>query len=109
MADIHIEREHALGLAQARKLAFKWAKQAEEKFDIKWSYEEGQTQDLISFSRSGAKGTLAVTRDGFELNAKLSFLLGSFKHKIEAEIAQTLDSLIVNKPGAGEKRGKHLK
>jgi putative polyhydroxyalkanoate system protein len=94
MADIHIEREHALGLAQARKLAFEWAEQAEEKFQMKCNYEEGRTEDLISFSRSGVDGTLAVTGDSFEFNAKLGFLLGSFKHKIEAEITKNLDALI---------------
>ena len=34
MADIHIDRDHTLGLAEARKLAFRWAEQAENKFDM---------------------------------------------------------------------------
>ena len=29
MADLHILREHTLGLAGARKIAFDWAEQAE--------------------------------------------------------------------------------
>ena len=58
MADIHIEREHALGLPEARKIAFKWAERAEKEFDMECTYEEGTTNDQLNFSRSGrADGT----------------------------------------------------
>ncbi|MBK5205546.1 MAG: polyhydroxyalkanoic acid system family protein [Polaromonas sp.] len=97
MADIKIEREHALGLLEARKVAFKWAEQAGEKFDLTCTYEEGTASDLLSFSRSGVKGTLTVTQDSFELSARLGFFLGAFKEKIEGEIARNLDALIANK------------
>jgi len=100
MADIHIEREHALGLQEARKIAFKWAEQAEAEFGMECTYEEGTTSDLVSFSRSGVQGTLAVTKNGFELAAKLGFLLGAFKDRIEAEIVKNLDTLIEKKSAA---------
>jgi putative polyhydroxyalkanoate system protein len=100
MADIQIQREHTLGLAEARQIAFKWAEQVEEKFDMECTYEEGKTEDLVSFTRSGVNGTLAVTRDSFELNAKLGFLLGAFKDTIETEIVKNLDALLAKKPGA---------
>ena len=100
MADIHIEREHALGLHEARKIAFRWAEQAEEEFDMECTYEEGRTSDLVSFRRSGVHGTLAVTQDRFELDAKLGFLLGAFKDRIEGEIVKNLDALIAAKPAA---------
>jgi len=100
MADIHIQREHTLGLLEARKIAFKWAEQVEEKFDMECTYEEGKTEDLVSFTRSGVSGTLAVTKDSFDLNAKLGFLLGAFKDKIEGEIVKNLDTLIAKKPAA---------
>lgn len=100
MADIQIRREHALGLAEARKIAFKWAEQAEEKFDMACTYEEGKTEDLVSFTRSGVNGTLAVTASSFQLDAKLGFLLGAFKDRIEGEIVKNLDSLLAKKPAA---------
>lgn len=100
MADIHIAREHLLGLSQARKIAFRWAEQAEAEFDMECSYEEGRTSDLVSFRRSGVNGTLAVTKDRFELDAKLGFLLGAFKDRIEGEIVKNLDALIAEKPAA---------
>jgi putative polyhydroxyalkanoate system protein len=112
MADIQIQREHTLGLPEARKIAFKWAEQVEEKFDMECTYEEGQTSDLLSFRRSGVHGTLAVTPDSFELNAKLGFLLGVFKEKIESEIVRNLDALIAKKtapknPAAKKKTADH--
>ena len=96
MPDIHIEREHTLGLEQARKLAFRWAELAQEKFDMACSYEEGKTSDLLSFSRSGVNGELKVTPDRFELDARLGFLLGVFKERIESEIGKNLDELLAH-------------
>lgn len=94
MPDIHIQRDHSLGLPEARKLAFRWAELAEEKFDMACSYEEGKTSDLVSFSRSGVNGELKVTPDSFELDARLGFLLGVFKERIESEISRNLDELL---------------
>ncbi|MGY8903681.1 MAG: polyhydroxyalkanoic acid system family protein [Burkholderiales bacterium] len=100
MADIHVERAHALGLAKARKLAFKWAEQAEEQLDMACTYEEGTTVDTVSFERSGVSGTLEVTASAFTLEAKLGFLFSAFKGKIEAEISKNLDTLLEAKTPA---------
>lgn len=58
------------------------------------SYEEGLNSDMLTFTRSGVNGTLQVTHDRFELDAKLGFLLGTFKDRIEAEIVKNLDGLL---------------
>lgn len=100
MPDIHIQRDHNLGLAQARKLAFKWAETAEKKLDMECTYEEGKTEDLVSFTRSGVNGELKVTKDSFELDARLGFLLGAFKDRIEGEIVKNLDELLAQKEPA---------
>jgi putative polyhydroxyalkanoate system protein len=94
MADLHIVREHALGLAKARKIAFKWAEQAEAEFDMECTYTEGDEADDVTFTRSGVKGTLEVDATRFELRAQLGFLVGAFKHRIEAEIVKNLDALL---------------
>lgn len=94
MADIHIVREHGLGLAKARALAFRWAEVAERKFEMECSYEEGHGADLLRFRRQGAHGALKVTKDHFELDARLGLLLGVFKHRIETEIVRNLDQLL---------------
>lgn len=104
MADIHIEREHALGLAAARKLAWQWAEQAENDFDMSCTYEEGKKADEVQFTRSGVSGCLHVTEDRFVLDAKLGFLLGAFKERIEAEIVKNLDTLLAAKKSAAKKK-----
>ncbi len=103
MADIHVERKHDLGMPEARKIAFKWAEQVEAQYDMQCTYEEGKTQDNVGFKRSGVDGTLAVTKDSFVLDAKLGFLLGAFKDKIEGEITKNLDALLKKKPVAKKK------
>ena len=96
MAEIHIVREHGLGLAKARARAFRWAEVAERKLEMECSYEEGRSHDLVRFSRTGAHGELKVTKDHFELDARLGLLLGVFKHQIETEIVRNLDELLAH-------------
>ena len=98
MADLHIQREHSLGFAAARKVAFQWAEQAEQEFDMECTYVEGDDLDEVVFQRSGVSGVLRVSQDRFDLTAKLGFLLGAFKDKIEAEIVKNLDALLAAKP-----------
>lgn len=103
MPDIHIHRDHHLGFKEARKVAFSWAEKAEEKFDMECTYEEGETEDLLTFTRSGVKGTLLVDAHQFEMKAQLGFLFGAFKDRIEAEIGEQLDALL-NAPHPGSKK-----
>jgi putative polyhydroxyalkanoate system protein len=100
LPEIHITRQHHLGLAEARKLAFRWAEVAEEKLDMQCTYEEGRTSDRVSFKRSGVHGELKVTRDKFVLDARLGLLLGAFKHRIETEIVKNLDELLAHESPA---------
>ena len=98
MAHLHIVRDHTLGMVAARKVAQAWAQQAEADFGLACTYqqgtEEGDTCDTVAFARSGVSGTLQVTPRQFALDAKLGFLLGAFKDKIEAEMAKNLDRLL---------------
>ncbi len=104
MADIHIQRDHALGLRAARTIAFAWAEQVEAEYGMDCTYEEGDDCDTLYFTRSGVKGTLTVLPDQFELEAKLGFLLGAFKDKIEGEIVAQLDALLVEKKKPARKK-----
>ena len=102
MPDITIHREHALGLAKARKVALKWAEDVEKDFGMECTVVEGETSDTVQFKRSGVNGTLTVAADHFDLNAKLGFLLGAFAKTIENEICRNLDALLAKggKPAA---------
>ena len=103
MADIRIHREHSLGLAQARKIAWKWAEEVESKFDMECTVIEGQTSDTVEFTRSGVSGRLIVAPDHFDLEAKLGFLLGAFSKTIEGEITKTLDAMLSQGSAAAKK------
>ena len=94
MAEIHIHRAHALGLDKARKMAWQWAEAAEQKFGMECTVIEGDTSDVVEFTRAGVDGRLLVGADAFDLTAKLGFLVGAFRQKIEAEIEANLDSLL---------------
>lgn len=104
MADIRIHRDHALGLEQARKVAWAWAEQVEAKFDMECTVIEGQTSDTVEFTRSGVNGRLIVAADHFDLEARLGFLIGAFSKTIEGEITKNLDALLSqSRPAAGKK------
>jgi putative polyhydroxyalkanoate system protein len=94
MPDIHIRRDHALGLAKARKVALQWAEDVEARFDMECTILEGETSDTVEFTRAGVKGELIVAPDHFALDAKLGFLLGAFSKTIESEIEKNLDALL---------------
>ena len=105
MADIRIHRNHALGLKRAREIAWAWAEQVEQKFDMDCTVLEGETSDTVEFTRSGVKGQLIVAADHFDLSARLGLLLGAFKSTIEGEIQRELDGLLApGKAGAAKKK-----
>ena len=101
MPDIHIHRKHQLGLAKAREIAWQWAEEVEQKFDMECTSQEGDSGDMVVFKRIGVSGTLEVGKAHFELTAKLGLLLGAFSKTIESEIARNLDKLLEEhaKPG----------
>ena len=109
MPDIRIHRDHSLGLAKARQVAWDWAEQAESKFDMECAVLEGETSDTVEFKRSGVSGTLIVAADHFDLHAKLGFLLGAFAKTIETEIQKNLDDLLGAAAAASAAKAKTAK
>lgn len=111
MPDIHMRREHSLGLAKARKVAWEWAEDVERKFGMECTVIEGKLSDTVEFTRTGVAGTLTVAADHFDLSARLGLLLGAFARTIEVEIEKELDMLLgragaVHKPSAKKARSK---
>jgi putative polyhydroxyalkanoate system protein len=99
LPDIRVQRTHDLGIDRARDIADRWVDEARNKFGLECTYEKGEARDQVSFARPGVSGTLVVAGDEFALDAKLGFLLGTFKDRIEEEISRNLDALL-----AGEQR-----
>jgi putative polyhydroxyalkanoate system protein len=112
VADIRIHREHSLGLAKARKIAWSWAEQVEKRIRHGMHRGRRRTSDTVEFTRSGVSGQLVVAADHFDLHAKLGFLLGAFSKTIESEITKNLDALLAkdgkaaHKPAAAKKAHK---
>ena len=103
MADIHIHREHRLGLAKARTTALRWAESAEAKFGMECTVIEGKTSDVVEFKRNGVEGRLLVDADSFDLTARLGLVLGAFRGRIEAGIEENLDAVLAD-VGATKKK-----
>ncbi len=109
MSEIHIRREHKLGLSKARKIARKWAEEVEDKLQMECTLIEGETCDTVEFMRSGVKGRLLVAADHFDLDAKLGFLLGAFSKTIETEITRNLDAKLGEGKSAAPKKAVSAK
>jgi putative polyhydroxyalkanoate system protein len=87
MADIHIERPHAMPLKKAREAADRFAEQLAEKFDLESEWDG----DILHFSRPGVSGTLALGRHEVAIKARLGLLLSAFKSTFEQHIHDNLD------------------
>ena len=109
MSDLNIRRDHSLGLARARKVAWKWAEQVEQKLDMACTVIEGETSDTVQFSRSGVSGTMIVAPDHFEVSAKLGFLLKPFLSQIEAETCKQLDAALAKEAAKDDSRASKKK
>lgn len=94
MPDIHIERNHTLGLPGAREAARQWVQQAESEFGLECTYTEGAQADTAQFTRAGIDGSLEVTASTFTLDATLGFLFSSFSEVIEQKISRNLDEAL---------------
>jgi putative polyhydroxyalkanoate system protein len=90
MADINIQRKHALGLAKAKQVANKVAHDLEQKYELESSWE-GNT---LTFSRAGVQGELSVTKDSMNCEVTLGFLFKAFKGPIQGEMEKNFDKLL---------------
>ena len=94
MPDIHIERNHTLGMQKARKVATQWAERVEKAHGVRCTHTHGRGEDIIQISRAGVHGTAKVTGQRFELHMKLGFLIGLFSQRISDGVAHELDALL---------------
>ena len=99
MADIKIQREHALGMDRARALAQEWMADGASKLGLTCQLVQGEAEDTISFERMGVTGEMKVRADAFELNTKLGMMMSAFKPLIEAEIDKNLKQILAKAEG----------
>ena len=89
MAEIQIQRAHAMPVKKARDAANNFAKRLDDKFEL----EHEWNGDTLHFSRSGVSGTLTLTKNAVTIGVKLGFLLSAFAGKMEGHINDNLDQL----------------
>ena len=95
MAQIHIQRPHAMPVKKARDAANNFAKRLDDKFELEHEWKG----DTLHFSRSGVAGTLALTKHTVTIDVKVGFLLSAFAGKMEGHINDNLNQLF-GKPAA---------
>lgn len=99
MADIKIQRSHALGMDKARALAQDWMGDAAKQLGLTCNLVQGDEEDTINFERMGVTGQMKVRADAFELETKLGMMMSAFKPLIEAEIDRNLANILAKAEG----------
>jgi putative polyhydroxyalkanoate system protein len=90
MAHISIHRKHHLGLEEARTQVEKIAESLKEKLNSEYSWKD----DTLHFKRSGANGSIAVSKDSIDLEITLGLTLRPLKGMIEKTIYENLDKAL---------------
>lgn len=102
MADIKVQRSHALGMEKARSLAREWMEGDAKKLGLNCTLKPGETQDVIEFERMGATGQMNVSADTFELEIKLG-MMAPLKSLVESEIEKILAGILAKAEGGTPK------
>ena len=87
MARIVVRRQHDLGLAKAKRLAQSTAKRLKDDYGGSFGWKG----NVLQFERRGASGSIAVTKDDFEVQVELGLLLRPLRSRIEREIVAFCD------------------
>jgi putative polyhydroxyalkanoate system protein len=89
MSTIEIRRKHHYTASQARRHAERLAADLDREFGLEYAWR----QDVLEFRRDGIDGELRLGDREIELRARLGFLLGLMRPKIESSIHAHLDEL----------------
>ena len=87
MATIVVRRKHDLGLAKAKRLAESMAKRLRDDYGGSFAWNGND----LHFERPGATGSVAVTKEGFQVRVELGLLLSPLRSRIEREIITFCD------------------
>jgi putative polyhydroxyalkanoate system protein len=99
---ILVGRHHELGLVKAKRLAETIARQLQDDFGGTYTWKGNH----LLFRRTGASGSVTVTKDEFEVRVELGFLLRPLSARIEREIHTFCDEHLGEgaRPGRGRER-----
>jgi len=82
MSTILIRRRHTLGLAKAKRLAESIAVKLQKDYGGSFTWQG----DDLHFQRTGASGSVAVTKQDLRVRVELGWLLRPLASQIEREI-----------------------
>ena len=101
MATIVVRRKHDLGLAKAKGLAESMARRLRDGYGGSFAWNGND----LHFERTGATGSVAVTKEGFQVRVELGLLLSPLRSRIEREIVAFCDQQFGRAPGRREPSG----
>jgi putative polyhydroxyalkanoate system protein len=90
MANIHIKRNHCLGIENARVEVEKLAQSLSSELQADYAW----TGNKLEFTRLGASGTINVGADFIDLEIDLRMPLSLMKAAIEQSINNRLDAAL---------------
>lgn len=99
MADIKVQRSHALGMDKARLLAREWMEGDAKKLGLTCTLKQGEALDVIEFERMGVTGQMNVSADTFGLDVQLGMMMAPLKPLIESEIDKNLAAILAKAQG----------
>jgi putative polyhydroxyalkanoate system protein len=101
MATIVVRRKHDLGLAKAKRLAESVARKLRDDYGGSFAWDGND----LRFERTGATGSVAVTKEGFQVRVELGLLLSPLRSRIEREIVAFCDEQFGPASGRREPSG----
>src|ERR1051326_3595168 len=87
MANIHLQHHHSLGLEGAKARVNDIAAQIQSRLGVETEWS-GNT---LSFSGSGASGTIDVADKTVTIDASLGLMMSPFKGEVERQLKNYLD------------------
>lgn len=95
MATIDVRRAHTLSKEEARKRAEDFARNMEQRFELKWRWEGDRIVfDAPRGAAKGTKGTVDVGDKDVRVQIDLPFLLRMLKGTVESKVHEKLDKLL---------------
>jgi putative polyhydroxyalkanoate system protein len=92
---IVVRRHHDLGLAKAKRLAGKLARKLCSELGGTYTWKGNE----LHFQRTGASGTVTVTKDSVQIRVELGLLLRPLRGRIDREIRAGLDAHLGHEDG----------
>jgi len=87
MSKIHLRREHDLASKAARKKVERVAEVLAKRFDAECLWKG----DVLSVNHPSVNGKVTVGKNDVVVEAKLGFLAGMFRDRIDEELVRILD------------------